>query len=239
MTKETDNTYFRSIKYKQNRIQKNIQNNIRNNIYISLKQNWFFYLTILISCLLISFKTYNTFLSNIFTTIFVSLIGYFVHIISHNINSKEIYNNSSFKIIHDNKLLNSVILSLCEFIDFHDIVHHNTKINKELHNIILEIINNFMMQGGILIIIIFFFRNLSIPMILFWAFIYTTTHNINYILYYTPQVHKNHHKNKHSSYGLDIWDIIFNTKFDSNEIEQHNHMSINMFIFIIFFYLSY
>lgn len=237
MTKKNENIYFRSIKYIEEKKQCNTEYNTEEYIYSSLKQNWFFYFIIVVSCLLISFKTYNSFLSNIFTIVFVSLIGYIVHIISHNINSKQLYKNSKLKNLHDNNILNTVILSICDFIDFHDIVHHNTKINKELYNIILEFINNFMMQGGILILIIFIFRNLSIPMILFWAFVYTTTHNINYLIYYTPQVHKNHHKNKHSSYGIDIWDIMFNTKYDYNEIEQHNHMSINMLIFVIFLYL--
>lgn len=41
-----------------------------------------------------------------------------------------------------------------------------------------------------------------------------------------------HHLDKHTNYGIDIWDIMFNTKYqgDNTDIENINHYSINVVI---------
>ena len=45
-----------------------------------------------------------------------------------------------------------------------------------------------------------------------------------------------HHLDKTSNYGIDIWDILFGTKYndDPNEIESINHYSINLIILTAF-----
>ena len=63
---------------------------------------------------------------------------------------------------------------------------------------------------------------------------YATVHNINYNIV-SPQTHQNHHKDKNTSYGLDIFDILFNTKYDVNEIENYNHGAINIIVLTLLF----
>ena len=125
--------------------------------------------------------------------------------------------------------------------DFHDMTHHNSDINKKPINIIYEFINNIAMQGGILSIVIYASQYYSFPGIMLWALMYATVHNINYLII-PPKTHQNHHKNKHSSYGIDIWDVLFNTKNDPDEIEVYNHMSINLILItlgIVYLYKKY
>ena len=45
-------------------------------------------------------------------------------------------------------------------------------------------------------------------------------------------MHKEHHKNKYTNYGLDSFDILFDSKY-SNKIENYNNASINVVILTI------
>ena len=68
-------------------------------------------------------------------------------------------------------------------------------------------------------------------MIVLWGILYTTVHNINYNIV-PSSVHIKHHLDKNTNYGIDIWDIIFQTKYnnDPTDIENINHYTINLFI---------
>ena len=82
------------------------------------------------------------------------------------------------------------------------------------------------MQGFSIVILI---KTMDIRVILLWAFMYATIHNINY-LYIKPSTHQGHHLNSHTNYGIDYMDIILNTKSDFNDIETHNHAAINLLV---------
>ena len=45
-----------------------------------------------------------------------------------------------------------------------------------------------------------------------------------------PQAHSDHHKDKHSNLGMDIWDIIFGTKYNWDDIEDVNHYAVNFIL---------
>jgi hypothetical protein len=79
-----------------------------------------------------------------------------------------------------------------------------------------------------------------------WALFYATVHNINYNITH-PIEHKNHHIDPQTNYGIDIVDIILNTKYNTTNsskpisIEDHNHAAINIIlitIYLIWPYLS-
>ena len=55
--------------------------------------------------------------------------------------------------ITENRILNPIMKGICHFLDFHDITHHDSTINKRWYNIVYEFVNNFVMQGGLIIII--------------------------------------------------------------------------------------
>ena len=67
------------------------------------------------------------------------------------------------------------------------------------------------MQGGLVYAFYILSRYLEPEMFILWAFMYTSIHHINYSIIGSKE-HKEHHANKHVNYGLDIWDVIFNTK---------------------------
>ena len=45
-----------------------------------------------------------------------------------------------------------------------------------------------------------------------------------------PKTHIDHHKDSNKNLGIDIWDIIFGTKYDWNDIEDINHYAINFIL---------
>ena len=52
---------------------------------------------------------------------------------------------------------------------------------------------------------------------------------------FLPKVHEEHHDDKNTNFGIDIWDILFNTK-NNSDIENFNHSIINLIIILIIFY---
>ena len=200
----------------------------------SIKTNKWFYFTIFL-CFYI-FKLQDNFSQSkpssyiglSFSFIFIMLFGHIVHRMSHNIHFTQVYHNH--KKGNMNKHVDSVLTNVCNFLDFHRTTHHDSDVNKKIINICYEFINNFLTQGGILIIFIWFCNKyIDMRVIFLWALMYATAHNINYMLI-KPTVHRDHHLHEDTNYGLDIADIIFDTKYDLNDIEDYNHISINLIV---------
>jgi hypothetical protein len=150
--------------------------------------------------------------------------------ISHKINFTNLVKTTTFKNpILRHPCVKKIIDKICWFMDFHDTTHHNLSINKRPHNILLEFINNVMMQGGVLAIFVIVAKYLSIGAIFLWAFLYATVHIINYE-FVKPITHHYHHVNKNTNFGLDVYDILFSTKYDPECLENYNHAAINLFV---------
>ena len=203
-----------------------------NAIYKSVKQNYIFYIALLICVYAFTKCTYNKsnlFLS-IFSLFFITFYGYFVHLVSHYMGTKisELYKTYD-NIFTRNKFLNWMALKAINFGEFHAKTHHDTEINKTWKNISLEFINNVVSQGGLLIMLKIFLDFIDNRVILLWAFFYATVHNINYNIE-SPLTHRQHHMNDKTNYGIDIWDIIIGSKYDWDTIETHNHAAINLLV---------
>lgn len=198
----------------------------------SIYLNYPFYLTLLVCVLLIAHYSKSSFFWAIVTIIFISAAGYFSHFVSHHINVGELFEKYEH-IIPKNLYLRSFIQYFCKLIDFHDEIHHNTSINKELPNVATEFALNFYVQAGAFIIVFYIIQQMNLYVIALWGFMYATIHNINYVLY-PSNTHILHHVDKTTNYGIDIWDIIFNTKFDGDvsidKLENINHYAINTII---------
>ena len=196
----------------------------------SITKNKWFYLTICI-CFFI-FRHYggtsSSYITFAFSFIFILAMGHITHRLSHNLHFLDIYNRHKKSNI--NGRVDTILTKVFNLLDFHRITHHDTSINKELANIRYEFLNNFLTQGGGLILFIWFYnRFIDTRVVLLWALMYATAHNINY-LFIKPTVHRDHHLNEDTNFGLDIADIIFDTKYDLNDIEDHNHISINLIL---------
>jgi len=217
----------------------------------SIKLNYIFWITALISVIIISFYTNNNetiiskVVSGIITLILSMYFGYTIHSFSHTQDACMFYNNKYAKTRP--KLNKAINKFLTYTFDFHDKIHHDSSVNKQPLNIIIEFIQNFIFEGGLLLLLFttlidfkmsfnsynFKFNN---AIIFLWALWYSTMHNINYNLS-PPTQHTNHHKEYNTNFGIDTLDIIFDTKYDIENIEIFNHGAIN--IIIITFFILY
>ena len=199
----------------------------------SIRINYIFYITCVLCLWWLCRHTRSSMFSAFYTFIFISLFGYVAHAISH---FAEHFKITDMLDTHFNNVLTSpknwfqsIISKYLWFNDFHDKIHHDTTINKQPINIMWEFIGNFWMQAGILLLtkyLLFYTDNSTIVL---WGISYATVHNINYVI--SPsKIHMNHHVNKFTNYGIDIWDIVFNTKMPGDSIEDINHYSINFII---------
>lgn len=207
----------------------------------NIKINYIFYIVAICCLFLLSrYKLINSsFLCVIITFISVSIMGYFSHYVSHHINFSEIYKDHSI-IIKKFHILDNCGLKIFNLIDFHREIHHNTRYNKTWKNIIIEFFHNIISQGVGIIIYTKFLNYLDSRTILIWCILYSTAHNINYNLIH-PTTHIDHHKNEKTNYGIDIYDIIFGTKYNWNDLENYNHYSFNMIIItgLIIYFTNY
>jgi len=198
----------------------------------SVKQNYIFYIA-LIACLYAFSKSDNSkysFIIALVTIIFITFYGYLMHFISHSMNTtfSNIYSQYD-NFFTRNKYANWFASNFIYFMEFHATTHHDTSVNKQFKNVVLEIMNNLATQGVILIIVKYFFNLLDNRVILLWAFFYATVHNMNYIIV-KPSTHREHHLDDKTNYGIDIWDILIGSKYDWNNIETHNHTAINLIV---------
>jgi len=193
----------------------------------SIYNNYLFFIALLMC--LYKFKqnpNYNTSYIGLIISFFImSILGYFSHYVAHSINFTDYLKNTN-NIFMGNKYTGPIIKYSVKFLDFHDIIHHDTSINKQILNIVYEFINNVILQGLALVI---FIKLIDIRVAILWAFMYATIHNINF-LFINPTTHRDHHIDNHTNYGIDFCDILFNSKYDWNDIEIYNHGAINIFI---------
>jgi len=198
--------------------------------------NWIFYIGLIIGLFIFSIKSKTNLIINTISIILISMSGYFIHIIAHKYNFKKLckkaIKHNSFITRHN--FMKKITRYCGKIIDFHRDIHHNTSINKNLNNQIYEFIHNFVIQGLFIFIIIFISKRLNEKIALVWGLFYATIHIINYNIV-KPKVHEQHHIDKFTNYGLDVWDILFNTKYD-NICENYNHSVIN--IILIFYIIS-
>ena len=198
----------------------------------SMYLNYPFYLSLLVCVLSIAHYSKSSYFWAIVTIIFISAAGYFSHFVSHHINAEELFEKYQH-VLPNIPYLRSFLQYFCKLIDFHDVIHHDTSINKELPNVATEFALNFYVQAGAFIIVFYIIQQMNLYVIALWGFMYATIHNINYVLF-PSNTHILHHADKTTNYGIDIWDIIFNTKFDGDmsmdKLENINHYAINTII---------
>ena len=215
-------------------IDRNINFDIQlKSLYKSIYINYKFYFTVLVCATILFFEKYNkkSLVSIIFSIIAISCSGYFIHLISHKINLTKLVDNSNIIFKHI-PYIKYILKYLVEYFDFHSIIHHDNSKNKNINNIIYEFLNNFCMQGLNIFIVIKILKYIDERICFIWGLTYASIHNINYLLY-NSKVHIDHHLNPNTNYGIDIFDIIFGTKSNWDDIEDINHYSYNIIIITI------
>lgn len=222
-------------------------------VWESLTMNYKFWISVILSVGLITHfgtKGYS-FVESFISFLLAILVGYCVHYISHAYDFDRLYEESDWTILKwvrsnptSNKIMKRIILYT---FDFHDKIHHNSKINKTSLNVIIEFFQNIFTEGGLLILLVlatnfklelfgWTFR-FNKAVLLLWGMLYASVHNINYLFHGNSQ-HTNHHKDPKTNYALDILDILFDTKYDLNNIENIN-LNWGFNILIITFFIIY
>ena len=161
--------------------------------------------------------------------------GYLTHYFSHNYSFQErltYFINNSF--VYQSENFKKKLKNIGIFMDFHENIHHDTNINKKTKNIIYEFLHNFLFQGFIPFLILIIARKLQPKIFIIWGLFYATVHIINYNIL-KPKVHEQHHINSKTNYGIELMDIVLNSKYDDT-IENHNHATINLIILFLIFY---
>jgi hypothetical protein len=215
-----------------------------NALKTSIWKNKYFYIIAFLCCFLLAnieihkddsiYKKGYLYSRSLFSLGFAMLAGHTKHWLSHHVNCKE-YLDSCDNIITNNKYIRGILNIYADIIDFHDVTHHDISINKKWENIIFEFINNVLTQS---VLIVWLIQQLDFKVILLWGLMYATVHNINYLII-KPTTHMQHHVKSTTNYGIDITDILFNTKYDWTHIESHNHAGINLLIITMMITLVY
>ena len=202
-------------------------------LYKNLTINYPFYIVLFISLFIISSVKKNNFYITVASFIFITFIGYVVHIFSHIIDFKLLL-NCKHKFIQ-NKYFKYFYSYFVKIIEFHSVTHHTSKNNRSPINIAKEACNNLLFQGVGLYLLAVIIKKMDISVFLIWAILYTSIHLINYNLVPCKE-HMNHHKDSSTNYGIEIYDILFDTKNKNDvSVENYNHYSINMIIITSFY----
>ena len=195
----------------------------------SFKINYIFYITLIICLYMISRYTNSSFIWCIISFLYISCNGYFVHYISHKFDLFKHYSKLN-NYVTRNSVLNTMTIWLCNMLDFHRNIHHDSSINKKLDNKIYEFIMNFLTQSGFFLVFVYFAKQLNYYVCLLWGLLYATVHMINYDIL-KPVSHKHHHMDDDTNHDIIFWDIFFDTKYDHNdEMEDINWGSINVIV---------
>ena len=200
----------------------------------SICMNYIFYITSVVCILGLSYVSNVSAIQMFVTFIFVSWFGYVAHAMAHLDCIREMVAQMlrHFNIGQGSTgWLDYIATKSIRFYEFHEDVHHDTNVNKRWFNVCIEAAGNFGFQAGFLLAMKYMLQYLDTSILVLWGIGYATVHNINYNLYPSP-AHMKHHINKHTNYGIDIWDIMFGTKYqdDLTDIENINHYSINMIV---------
>lgn len=190
-------------------------------------------ITILVCSFIMSKRLNKNIFILLFSFMFASFIGYVIHILSHLVNYRKVYDKSD-NLFKCNKYTDKISKVLCNFLDFHSVVHHDTKVNKKPINILYESINNAFFQGIGLILATTLASQLDFFMVMFWALFYVTVHNINFNLK-SSWIHRDHHKNTLTNigFGFEFFDIIFGT---GRQTESRPDMAINVIVITVLLY---
>jgi len=216
-----------------------------------IKLNYLLWISILFACYILKSEE-SPFGMTLLSFLLAMFNGYIIHMGSHVISLKKLYKKKIKKSIRKkypklDKLIKTVILYT---FDFHDQIHHDTKISRKPFNILTEAVQNLITQSLILIVplklINFKFMVLNKPyefnykIILLYGLLYVTFHHINFYILASKE-HEYHHKNPLTNInGEQIFDIFFDTHVNCNN-ESFNHASINIILLytILLYYKKY
>ena len=209
----------------------------------SILANWSFWTSCCIGIAMISYTDGASYFCVLTTFVASIYLGYEIHRKTHIRDITSSYENLDNPII--NRLvkyfpkLESIIRRVISHGDFHNNVHHDSNVNKEPCNALVEVYQNLLSEGLIAAAMCYWLRPAlticgatlkpHIPTIIFWSLLYTSVHNINYTII-NPSEHINHHLFPNTNFGIDLMDILCDTKCEPEGFELLNHAVPNIIV---------
>lgn len=184
-------------------------------LWQSIRHNIPFYTVLLVCISVLAWAGERSLQCTFLTFVFISFFSFWMMYMSKNASYTTWYDQCD------------TLLTRCSFMD--NIMQGTTY--HPWSNYVFDVLK----AGGYVILIKWILNLANNKAIVFWALLYPTVHNINY-LYLKPLAHMEHHVDPHTNYGMDMWDLIFGTKHDWSKLEVHNHAAINC-VFITAFIL--
>lgn len=209
----------------------------------SILGNWPFWTTCMACLSLIAYTQSVSYLDVVVTFISSMYLGYELHRNTHKRNITALYDSWDKAVPEYIKAhmptLESWLRWFVYHCDFHDKVHHDSDVNKQPYNVMVEVYQNLLSEGLIAAALCYWLRPSiklgdrtiapHIPTMVFWALLYTSAHNINYVIM-PPQEHINHHLFPHTNFGIDLMDILLDTKHEPEGYEIMHHAVPNIII---------
>ncbi len=209
----------------------------------SILGNWPFWAACLVCLSMVAYTQSVSYLDVAVTFIASMYLGYDLHRKTHERNITALYDSWDSQILDYIKAhmpaLESGLRWFVYHCDFHDKIHHDSNVNKRPYNVLVEVYQNLLSEGLIAAALCYWLspsiriggRTITphVPTMVFWALLYTSAHNINYEIL-RPQEHINHHLFPHTNFGIDLMDILFDTKYEPEGFEIMHHAVPNIII---------
>ena len=209
----------------------------------SILGNWPFWTVCLVCLSTIAYSQSVPYLDVVVTFVASMYLGYDLHRKTHERNITALYDGLNSPILDYVKThmpwLEAGLKWFVYHCDFHDKIHHDSKINKRPYNVMVEVYQNLLSEGLIAAALCCWLRptitiggrafSPHVPTIVFWALLYTSVHNINYEIL-RPQEHINHHLHPQTNFGIDLMDILFDTKYEQEGFEIMHHAVPNIVV---------
>ena len=197
----------------------NKDDNLIQNLTKLVYHNCASFIVLSIGFLIITFLTKENIFIALFTIYFAQLVCYVSHYLIH------AYPNNILSQLH--------------------LIHHDVKESKKPHNIVLEVLIDFLILGAaILIPLNIIFENfthihiLNNYIILYWALLCVSYHFFNY--HFVDSIsHKTHHETEKHYFHPEWFDIMFGTKVDGDEMDDFNSSVYNNIASTIFIVMTY
>lgn len=208
-------------------------------IWKSIKLNYLLWISIIVACYILKSKE-SPFGLTMFSFLLAMFNGYLIHVGSHIISFKKLYKKKVKKSFRKkyprlDKIIKTIILYT---FDFHDKIHHNTKISRKPFNVLTEAVQNLITQSLVIIVPLKLMNfkmmimnksyEFNYKIILLYGLLYVTFHHINFNILASKE-HEYHHSHPLTNIsGEQLFDIWFDTHVDCKE--SFNHASINIIL---------
>ena len=207
----------------------------------SILANWPFWTACTAALVIMTHNDGTPYLDAFITFVASVYLGYDLHRKTHIRNVTKFYDEMDNPIVtyirENTPRLDAAVKWFACHGDFHVEVHHDSTVNRKPYNVLVEVYQNLLTEGLIAAALCYLLNPSAticgitirphIPTVVFWSLLYTSVHNINYDII-RPKEHVNHHLFPDTNFGIDLLDILCDTKHEPEGFEIMHHAVPNI-----------